>query len=106
MLKKNYFELIRAEIKNGNLIYFNFLFIKNSIELSKIKGYKIGITDDQKNFISLYTIQNKKLLILKENYYSNISEFIENMKIEKIGTEFTTLQRIILKLKGKSKNLQ
>ncbi|WP_294239981.1 hypothetical protein [uncultured Chryseobacterium sp.] len=101
MLTRNYFELVRAEINDQNLIYHNFIFIQSSIRISKIKGYKIGISDDGKNFISIYDQDNKKLFVLKENYYSNIPEFTENMKIENIGIDFTAFQRIILRLKGK-----
>jgi len=101
MFTRNYFELVRAEINDGNLIYYNFIFIRSSIQISKIKGYKVGISDEGKNFLSIYNQNNKKLFILKENYYSNIPEFIENMKIGKIGTDFTAFQRIILILKGK-----
>ena len=39
VVKKNYYELIRANIQNENLVYYNFLLIKKTLHLKDILGY-------------------------------------------------------------------
>ena len=97
--KKNYYELIRAKIQRGNLIYYNFLFIKKTIHLKDILGYKHGVDDDGNEFISLFDDQNRKIATLKVNIYSNLPEFLESLHCEHIGYELTPLQTVIEKIK-------
>jgi hypothetical protein len=103
MMRKCYFELIRAEIKGSYLHFYNFLIIPRKIELTKIKGYKTGIDDNQNKFVSLYNLQNRKLLLLKDNYYSNLPEFIEDLNIKYLDIEYTSFQKVIIKISGRNR---
>ncbi len=97
--KKNYYELIRAKIQSENLVYYNFLFIKKTIHLKDILGYKHGVDDDGNEFISLFNNQNRKIATLKVNIYSNLPEFLESLHCEHIGYELTSFQNVIEKIK-------
>ncbi|MDR6487880.1 hypothetical protein J2799_002385 [Chryseobacterium vietnamense] len=97
--KKNYYELIRAKIQKEYLVYYNFLFIKKTIHLKDILGYKHGVDDDGNEFISLFDDQNRKIATLKVNIYSNLPEFVEALHCEHIGYELTSLQTVIEKIK-------
>lgn len=97
--KKNYYELIHANIHNENLIYRNFLLIKKTIHRKDILGYKNGVDDDGNEFISLFDDKNKKMVTLKVNIYSNIPEFVEALHIKHIGHELTPFQNIIERIK-------
>lgn len=99
LVRKNYYELILANIQNDNLIYNNFLLIKKTIRLKDILGYKNGIDDDGNEFISLFNNKSKKIATLKINIYSNLPEFIEALDSKNIGYELTSFQKIIEKIK-------
>ncbi|WP_128124730.1 hypothetical protein [Chryseobacterium carnipullorum] len=98
-MRKNYYELILANIQNDNLIYNNFLLIKKTIRLKDILGYKNGIDDDGNEFISLFNNKSKKIATLKINIYSNLPEFIEALDSKNIGYELTSFQKMIEKIK-------
>ncbi|AZA48518.1 hypothetical protein EG346_10115 [Chryseobacterium carnipullorum] len=99
LVRKNYYELILANIQNDNLIYNNFLLIKKTIRLKDILGYKNGIDDDGNEFISLFNNKSKKIATLKINIYSNLPEFIEALDSKNIGYELTSFQKMIEKIK-------
>ncbi|KAB1230202.1 hypothetical protein F8D52_13525 [Chryseobacterium viscerum] len=98
-MKKNYYELIRANIQNENLVYYNFLLIKKTLHLKDILGYKHGVDDDGNDFISLFNDKNKKIITLKVNIYSNLPEFVEALHCKHIGYELTPLQNVIDRIK-------
>lgn len=99
VMKKNYYELILANIQHENLIYKNYLLIKKTIHLKDILGYKNGIDDDGNEFISLFNDKNKKIVTLKVNIYYNLPEFVEALHCKNIGYELTSFQKIIGKIK-------
>ena len=99
LVKKNYYELILANIQSENLVYRNFLVIKKTIHLKDILGYKNGVDDDGNEFISLFDDKNKKMVTLKVNIYSNLPEFVEALHCKHIGYELTSLQNVIEKIK-------
>jgi|GEM_PF-1272798 len=99
VMKKNYYELIRAKIQHENLVYYNFLLIKKTLHLKDVLGYKNGIDDDGNEFISLYNDKNKKIVTLKVNIYSNLPEFVEALHCKHIGYELTPFQHVIEKIK-------
>lgn len=99
LVRKNYYELILANIQNENLIYNNFLLIKKVISLKDIVGYKNGIDDEGNEYISLFNDKNKKIATLKVNIYSNLPEFINALNCKNIGYELTSFQKIIGKIK-------
>ncbi|WP_161990754.1 hypothetical protein [Chryseobacterium viscerum] len=99
VVKKNYYELIRANIQNENLVYYNFLLIKKTLHLKDILGYKHGVDDDGNDFISLFNDKNKKIITLKVNIYSNLPEFVEALHCKHIGYELTPLQNVIDRIK-------
>jgi len=99
VVKKNYYELIFANIQNENLVYHNFLFIKKTISLKNILGYKHGVDDDGNEFISLFDDKNKKMIMLKVNIYSNLPEFVEALHCKHIGYELTPFQYVIQRIK-------
>ncbi|MDN3691331.1 hypothetical protein QWZ06_03160 [Chryseobacterium tructae] len=99
VVKKNYYELILANIQRENLVYRNFLVIKKTIRLKDILGYKNGVDDDGIEFISLFNAQNKKMVTLKVNIYYNLPEFVEALHCKHIGYELTFLQNVIEKIK-------
>lgn len=100
LIKKNYFELVNANIQNEKLIYKNLLIFKNEIKLNEIQGFKNGIDDNSNEYISLYNNKNKKIATLKTNIYSNLPEFLNALKCENIGIELTAFQKIIQKIKN------
>ncbi|WP_261509884.1 hypothetical protein [Chryseobacterium paludis] len=104
LVKKNYYELILANIQNENLVYRNFLIIKKTIHLNDILGYKNGVDDDGNEFISLFDDKNKKLVTLKINIYSNVPEFVEALHSKHIGYELTSFQHVIERIKKKFTN--
>lgn len=85
LVKKNYYELILANIQNENLVYRNFLVIKKTIHLKDILGYKNGVDDDGNEFISLFDDKSRKIAKLKVNIYSNLPEFVETLHCKHIG---------------------
>ncbi|UEQ74484.1 hypothetical protein [Chryseobacterium arthrosphaerae] len=99
LLKKNYYELILANIQGENLVYRNFLVIKRTIHIKDISGYKNGVDDDGNEFISLFDDKNKKMITLKINIYSNLPEFVESLHCQHIGYELTSFQNVIEKIK-------
>jgi len=88
-IDKKYFYKIYEEAKTNNPLLFNY--IKDSLELNKIRGFK--------KFISRgYTILNSKFKLLSEyeSFYDiNIYEFIENYSgtelYEKLLNKFSTI---------------
>lgn len=54
LVKTNYYELINAKICNEILVYFNLLFLKREIKLNEIKGYKNGVDDSSREFITIF----------------------------------------------------
>ncbi len=99
LIKKNYYELVVARIHNEKLICRNLLFIRKTFEPKDILGYKNGIDDDGKQYVSIYTRENKKIATLKNNIYSNLPAFVDALNCENIGIEFTPFQKIIMKIK-------
>ena len=97
LVNKSYFELIRAEVKGDKLVYYNFLFLKKTIDAKKIRGYKID-TEDGALACTLYGFENKKIAILRFDIYSNVTEFIEELKIEHIEQELTGFQKLKQKI--------
>lgn len=99
VVKKNYYELILANIQNENLNYKNLLILKKTIKLKDLVGYKNGIDDEGNEYVSLYTNRNKKIATLKLNTYSNLPEFMDALNCQNIGYELTIFQKIIQKIK-------
>ncbi|MGH1519861.1 hypothetical protein [Chryseobacterium sp. JK1] len=98
-LKRNYYELILANIQNENLVYNNFLLIKKIIPLKDILGYKNGIDEHGNELVSLFNNKNKKIATLKVNIYSNLPTFIEALHCKHIGYELTPFQKAIEKIR-------
>lgn len=99
LVKTSYYELILARIQNEKLIYKNLLFLRKEIKIKNLAGYKNGVDDSGNEFITLFNDKNKKIATLKINVYSNLPEFINALKCQNIGNEFTSLQKIIMKIK-------
>lgn len=104
LIKMNYYELLVARVQNEKLICHNLLFIKKIFELKDIYGYRNGVDDEGNEFISLYISENKKIATLKTNIYSNVPDFVDSLKCENVGIEFTPFQKIIIKIKKLFKN--
>lgn len=103
LIKTNYYELVNAKIQNEKLIYRNLLIFTKEIKIKEILGFKHGIDDNSNEFISLYNSQNRKIVTLKTNIYSNLPEFIDALKCENIGFELTIFQKAIQKLRNLNK---
>jgi len=82
------------------LLYYNLLFLKREIKLKEIKGYKNGVDDSSRAFITIFDNRNRKIATLKEYLYSNLPEFLETLNCERIGYENTAFQKMILRIKS------
>lgn len=100
LIKTNYYELVNAKIQNEKLIYRNLFIFTKEIKIKEILGFKNGIDDNSNEFISLYNSQNRKIVTLKSNIYSNLFEFVDALNCENIGFELTIFQKIIQKLRN------
>ncbi|OCK51210.1 hypothetical protein BA768_17350 [Chryseobacterium sp. CBo1] len=61
LVKTNYYELINAKIYDEKLLYYNLLFFKREITLKEIKGYKNGVDDSSREFITIFDNRNRKI---------------------------------------------
>jgi len=104
LVKMNYYELVVAKITSEKLICSNLLFIRKTVKLKDILGYRNGIDDDGKEYVSIYTRENKKVATLKSNMYSNLPEFVDALECENIGFELTPFQKNIERIKKLFKN--
>lgn len=93
---KIYYEIIFAKIENGILYYKHLFFIKKSIRIDNIKGFKIG--NEDYDFLVLYDKNDKKLFVVRMDFYSNYYDFIDELKAKEIGIYYTLDQRIIRKI--------
>lgn len=90
---KIYYEIIFTKIENGVLYYKRLFFIKKTIKIEDIKGFKIGNEDYE--FLILYNKNDKKIFVIRTDFYSNYKEFVEAMNIKNLGIYHTIFQRII-----------
>ena len=104
LVKMNYYELVVAKITNEKLICSNLLLIRKTVKLKDILGYRNGIDDNGKEYVSIYTRENKKVATLKINMYSNLPEFVDALECENIGFELTPFQKNIERIKKLFKN--
>ncbi len=93
---KVYFEIIFAEVKNNVLYYRRLFFIKKSIKIENIKGFKIG--SEESDFLVLFDKNDKKLFVIRMDFYSNYYDFIDELKVENLGIYYTAFQRIVIKI--------
>ncbi|MGK6343842.1 hypothetical protein ACMGDK_16605 [Chryseobacterium sp. DT-3] len=93
---KIYNEIVFAEIKDGVLYYKKLFFISKSIKIEDIKGYKTG--NEEADFFVLYNKNNEKLFVVRMDLYSNYYDFIDALRVEKIGNYYTIFQKILFKI--------
>lgn len=91
---KIYYEIIFAEIIGENLYYRKLFFIRKTIDIKNIKGYREGA--EEANFFILYDNNDKKIFVIRTDFYENYQEFIEKLSIQKIDNYQTVFQKIIL----------
>ncbi|WP_419868348.1 hypothetical protein [Chryseobacterium sp. CT-SW4] len=93
---KIYYEIIFSRINNNILYYTQLFFIKKSIRIEDIKGFKIG--NEGCEFFVLYDKNDKKLFVVRTDFYSNYEDFIDTLNIKNLGVYHTVFQRIIAKI--------
>lgn len=93
---KIYYEIIFAKIENGILYYRKLFFIKYSIKLSDVKGYKVGI--EESDFYILYDKNDKKMFVMRMDFYSNYYDFLDSLNVKQLGVYYTLFQKIVLKV--------
>jgi len=77
-------------------------FIKKTIKIEDIKGFKVG--SEESDFLVLYDKEDKKLFVIRMDFYSNYYDFIDEIKAKDIGIYYTIFQRIIKKIFRKKIN--
>ncbi|WP_299183602.1 hypothetical protein [uncultured Chryseobacterium sp.] len=99
---KIYYEIIFARVENNILYYRRLFFIKKTIKIEDIKGFKVG--SEESDFLVLYDKEDKKLFVIRMDFYSNYYDFIDEIKAKDIGIYYTIFQRIIKKIFRKKIN--
>ena len=93
---KIYYEIIFAKIENDVLYYRKLFFIKYSIKLSDVKGFKVG--SEESDFYVLYDRNDKKMFVIRMDFYSNYYDFIDSLNTKELGIYYTVYQKIVLKI--------
>ena len=93
---KIYNEIIIARIENGILYYKKLFFFNYSIKICDIEGFKVG--SEESDFFVLYDKNNKKLFVIRMDFYSNYYDFIDALNVRQMGIYYTVFQRIIMKI--------
>ena len=93
---KIYYEIIFSRIESNMLYYKQLFFIKKAIRVEDIKGFKIGNEDYE--FFVLYDKCDRKLFVIRTDFYSNYEEFIDVLKMKNLGVYHTIFQRVIAKI--------
>lgn len=93
---KIYYEIIFSRIESNVLYYKQLFFIKKSIRVEDIKGFKIG--NEDYGFFVLYDKDNRKLFVIRTDFYSNYDDFVNELNIKNLGVYYTVFQRVIAKI--------
>lgn len=93
---KIYYEIIFSRIESNVLYYKHLFFLEKSIRVEDIKGFKIGNEDYE--FFVLYDKDNRKLFVIRTDFYSNYDDFIDLLNIKNLGIYHTVFQRMIAKI--------
>ncbi|MEN4761411.1 hypothetical protein ABEG63_13820 [Chryseobacterium sp. C39-AII1] len=93
---KIYYEIIFAKIENGKLYYKRLFFLEKTIKIEDIKGFKIGNEDYE--FFVLYNKNEKRLFVIRTDFYSNFDDFIDELHVKNLGIYHTVFQKLVGKI--------